>query len=155
MCEVLKELYSEVYSEAFNYSKINDRIKLQKAVYLMENMGVYVGDYSFSWEKYGPYSLALDYDAKSCSETANIEVTFSDYAKQCIARLREFLDLHGEYSSLSWMECIAALHYLKYVFRFSDNTVMEELKTRKPHLTNDELNRKALSIANSIAEMGV
>lgn len=48
MCDVLKEIYRKVYDESFNYCEVDDRIKLQKVVYLLENMGVQVGDYSFS-----------------------------------------------------------------------------------------------------------
>lgn len=54
MCEVLKEIYRKVYNEPFVYDNLDSRIKLQKAVYLLENMGVDVGDYSFSWNKYIP-----------------------------------------------------------------------------------------------------
>lgn len=67
MCDVLKEIYRKVYNETFIYGKLDHRIKLQKAVYILENMGVHVGDYSFSWNKYGPYSLGLDSDAQKCN----------------------------------------------------------------------------------------
>ena len=39
MCDVLKEIYRKVYNETFIYGKLDHRIKLQKAVYILENMG--------------------------------------------------------------------------------------------------------------------
>ena len=41
---------------------IEDRLKLQKTVYLLEAFGVQLG-YGFSWYKYGPYSQDLVHDA--------------------------------------------------------------------------------------------
>ena len=59
----LKAIYEKIYSSSFTYEDFENRKKLQKAVYLLENMGVAVGDYSFSWDSYGPYSLSLDDEA--------------------------------------------------------------------------------------------
>ena len=81
MCEVLKEIYRKVYNEPFVYDNLDSRIKLQKAVYLLENMGVDVGDYSFSWNKYGPYSLGLDSDARNCSMKDEQKISFSSTAE--------------------------------------------------------------------------
>ena len=39
-----------------------DRLKLQKTIYLLEIHGLQLG-YGFSWYKYGPYSQDLVYDA--------------------------------------------------------------------------------------------
>lgn len=49
MCDVLKEVYRRIYDKPFNYNELDDRIRLQCIVYILENMGINVGDYSFSW----------------------------------------------------------------------------------------------------------
>lgn len=150
MCEVLKEIYRKIYKESFVYEELDKRIKLQKAVYLLENMGVHVGDYSFSWNKYGPYSLALDSDAKICSTRDEQEVIFSSFAEERFGRVRNYIEKQIGYDLVRWMECIASLLYLKNVFRFKESTLIHELESRKPYLANEEANKKALSILKEI-----
>lgn len=150
MCEVLKEIYRKIYNEQFVYEKLDDRIKLQKAVYLLENMGLHVGDYSFSWNKYGPYSLGLDSDAQNCSERDEQEVSFSSFAEKKFEKIRGYIEQQTIYSCVNWMECIASLLYLKNVFRFKGNNLIHELVERKPYLSNEEANKKALSILKEI-----
>mgnify|MGYP005763443975 CR=1 FL=1 len=150
MCEVLKEIYRKVYNEPFVYEELDKRIKLQKAVYLLENMGVHVGDYSFSWNKYGPYSLGLDSDAKNCSTRDEQEVIFSSFAEERFGRIRGYIAQQIGYSCVQWMECIASLLYLKNVFRFKESTLIHELESRKSYLSNEEANKKALSILKEI-----
>ena len=113
MCDVLKEIYRKVYDEAFVYGKLDHRIKLQKAVYILENMGVHVGDYSFSWNKYGPYSLGLDSDARKCDSKEEQEIIFSDIAESGFQKIRKYISEQISYTCVQWMECIASLHYLK------------------------------------------
>lgn len=150
MCDVLKEIYREVYDEAFVYCQLDHRIKLQKAVYLLENMGVHVGDYSFSWNKYGPYSLGLDSDAQKCDSQDEQHIIFSDIAERGFHKIREYIHEKGGYDCVQWMECIASLHYLKHVLRYQQAELLNELTRRKPYLTDESANQKALSIVKEI-----
>jgi len=119
MCEVLKELYRKIYDEQFMYSQLDHRIKLQKAVYILENMGICVGDYSFSWNKYGPYSLGLDSDAQKYNSKEEKRVMFSEITEKGCAKIREYIKMESSYNCVNWIECIASLHYLKYIYRWS------------------------------------
>lgn len=154
MCQVLKELYRKVYDEPFDYNKLDNRIKLQKAVYLLENIGVHVGDYSFSWNTYGPYSLELDRDAYICNANKEQEVKFSDYAEKGLKKIKSYAGQNGEYSCVYWMECIASLLYLKKVFRYKESNLILELQIRKSYLSDEMTNKRALSILKEI-EVGV
>lgn len=150
MCDVLKEIYRKVYEEPFIYSQLDDRIKLQKAVYLLENMGLHVGDYSFSWNKYGPYSLALDSDAQNCSLLDEQSVVFSDFAEKNFEKLKGYIAQKIGYDCTRWMECITSLHYLKNIYRYAEDKLISELVERKPHLSNEKANLTALSIIKEI-----
>lgn len=150
MCDVLKEIYKKIYNEPFIYDQLESRIKLQKAVYLLENMGVQVGDYSFSWNKYGPYSLGLDSDAKNCSTSDEKEVVFSSFAERSFEKVRSYIRQKINYDCVHWVECISSLHYLKNVFKYKENVLIRELQERKPYLDNGEANEKALSIIKEI-----
>ncbi len=150
MCNVLKEIYRKVYDEGFDYSSIDCRIKLQKAVYILENMGVHVGDYSFSWDKYGPYSLGLDADAYSCNKMVERPVAFSTFAENRIEKVKNLIVQNTEYTVVNWVECIASLHYLSHVLRFKGDKLLLELEERKPYLSNREINRQAMSMLKEI-----
>ena len=150
MCDVLKEIYKKIYNEDFNYGELKHRIKLQKAVYVLENMGVHVGDYSFSWDKYGPYSLRLDSDAKKCSLIKEQVVAFSQVAENAFAKMRDYINQCISYSCHEWMECIASLHYLSNVWRIEEDSVIAHLVELKPRLSDNIANAKALEITKEI-----
>lgn len=151
MCDVLKEIYFKIYNENFNYDELGHRIKLQKAVYLLENMGISVGDYSFSWNKYGPYSLQLDSEAKRCANEGEVSVAFSEDAISVFSKISQIINQVVEYSVERWVECITSLHYMKYILRIEDDQILEILVKRKPYLNSIEANKKALEIANGIS----
>lgn len=151
MCDVLKEIYFKVYNESFNYDELSHRIKMQKSVYLLENMGISVGDYSFSWNKYGPYSLQLDSEAKRCANEEEIAVAFSEDAINVFAKISEIINQVMEYSVEKWVECITSLHYMKHILRIQEDNLLEELAEKKPYLNSVEANKKALEIANGIS----
>ena len=151
MCVALKEIYREIYQEPFDYEIFNNRIKLQKAVYLLENMGVSIGDYSFSWDKFGPYSLSLDYEAQKLPRIPEKQFSFSDFAMSCFGKIKEYISANNEYECADWMECIASLHYLKSVFKITENKLVEKLQEKKPRLSKTNANLKALEIVNGIS----
>ena len=150
MCDVLKEIYFEIYKEHFDYNTLSHRIKMQKSIYILENMGISVGDYSFSWNKYGPYSLQLDSEAKRCANENEIPVVFSEDAIIVFTRITEMIDQAVEYTVEKWVECITSLHYMKYILRISECDLLDHLIQRKPYLNSMEANRKALEFANNI-----
>ena len=144
---MIQEIYENIYDESFVYGKPASRIKLQAAVYLLENMGLNIGNYSFSWDTHGPRSLKLDCDAQNFYGE---EVSFSSNAEEKFARLKGLMEHQTVYDSVNWMECIASLLYLKKVFRLSEKDLIPELEKWMPYLSNGEANKKALSIVKGI-----
>lgn len=151
MCDVLKEIYFKIYDEKFDYSILEHRVKMQKSIYVLENIGISVGDYSFSWNKYGPYSLRLDSEAKRCSGEEDQDVVFSEDAKSGFAKVIEIVNQCIEYTVEKWMECVTSLYYMKSILKIDDDIILTELTKRKPYLNNDVANKKALEIAKSIS----
>ena len=41
----LLPVFNEIYGENFSYADFNQRMEMQKAIYLLQDMGVPVGDY--------------------------------------------------------------------------------------------------------------
>ena len=60
--ELLKPVYQEVYGDRFNASLFESRMEMQKAIYILQEAGIKVGDYDFLWYKHGPYSQGLQDD---------------------------------------------------------------------------------------------
>lgn len=147
----LKAIYKRIYTNTFAYSKFEDRKELQKAIYLLENMGVDVGDYSFTWDSYGPYSLSLDCEASQIPDEAeDLQFQFSPFAEECFSRVKKIAEEKTSYDRTTWMECVASMYYLKNIFRYADENLISELKKRKPYLKDDIANGAALEVAKTI-----
>lgn len=150
MRDVLNEVYQSVYNEPFTYGELEKRMKMQKAVYLLENMGVYVGDYGFVWSKYGPYSLGLDSDAELCGNMLPRNVVFSKTAINAFKDIQSYIKQETSYPCDKWMECIASIHYLKNIFRIKEENLFDELVDRNPYLNDRAAFEHALEIVKKI-----
>lgn len=150
----LKTLYAKIYRENFSYTESEKRMKMQMAIYLLQEMGAPIGDYSFFWYKHGPYSQDLQdaiYITKNISN-GNI-VKFSMDMEKDITRAEKALAETGLYSQSQWAECMASIYYLqKYILPFgaTDEQICKELYNRKPYLNNDCENKRALKMAREL-----
>lgn len=158
MLNILKEIYREIFKEDFAY-ETSQKNKLQCVVYLLENMGINVGDYGFTWSKYdsytGPYSISLEGDALNCYLDSKKEtVNFSDKAEKAFSFIRQVLLEKENYTEEKWLCAIASLHHLKYVLKIegSDYSIIRELMLRNKHMSNISANRTAMHIATMIEE---
>lgn len=147
--EFLKPIYRDVYGDTFDFASFDSRMEMQKLVYILQEAGVTIGDYDFTWYKYGPYSQGLQNDILVISTVNDIVVRYSDYAAKVIERVRSVfsgIDT-SPYGRNSWVECIASLQYLKSNILHigaSDDELLDELIARKSHLNNRNKNREAL-----------
>lgn len=150
----LKILYARIYHENFSYTESEKRMKMQMAVYLLQEMGTPIGDYSFFWYKYGLYSQDLQdimYTIKNISDE-NI-IKFSRDVEKDITRVEKALAETGLYSQSQWAECMASIYYLqKYILPFgaTDEQICEELRNRKPYFNNNYENMRALKMAKEL-----
>lgn len=150
---ILNQLYRLLFGENFSYDDFEKRLKMQKGIYLLQEMGVPVGDYRFSWYKHGPYSQSLLDDMYRTQATS--DVNLSTDTNTAIAELRASLIVPSEvqYSVGEWAECIGSLHYLRenyFSFNTPDKDLLCELRKRKPHLCDDHANQIALNLEKKI-----
>lgn len=149
----LKTLYARIYHEDFSYAESEKRMKMQMVIYLLQEMGASIGDYSFFWYKHGLYSQDLQdtmYAIKNMSDE-NI-VKFSMDMEKDITRVEKALAETGLYSQSQWAECMASVYYLrKNIFQVgtADEQICKELRNRKPYLNNDCENKRALEFAKN------
>lgn len=161
----LKFIFKMVFDHEFNYDLFSDRLLMQKTVYLLQCLGVPIGEYSFSWYKHGPYSQELQDDMyyENGHNRPN-DFKISEEYKKTIEELKELFSVdklniyasNGEqkYKTEMWVECLASLHFLKtnrfpYSLKNVDE-IISEMKKYKPHLCNDKINRFAMTELKSI-----
>ena len=150
----LLPIYKDIYHETFSYDSFDKRMKMQKAIYLLQEMGAPVGDYAFFWYKHGPYSQDLqdDMHAANCAG-ASTSVAFSADMSSAVKKATELLNKEVKYSSSHWAECLASLHYLQtniFSASASPDEIVDELQQRKPHLNDRALNLAALRLVSEL-----
>lgn len=152
---LLKPVFRSIFGREFRSDAFEDRLEMQKAVYLLQNMGISVGDYRFMWYKHGPYSQTLQNDILNWHGVDDININFSADAKKEIETLKNAIFKEGlEYSECQWVECLGSLHYIKENLLPSsaeDETILNVLKEKKPHLNNNKDNKIALQTLKELA----
>lgn len=151
----LLPVYKKLYDRDFHYSEFNQRMEMQKAIYLLQDMGVPVGDYGFRWYLHGPYSQSLQDDMHQASLRGCADLTLSKEYADGIMRLRDLVhsDRKSNYTISSWVECLASLHYLtKNILSFDakKEEAVDELEKRKEHLNNHEANLSAYELLKEL-----
>ncbi|MCH5280543.1 MAG: hypothetical protein J1E61_03670 [Lachnospiraceae bacterium] len=146
--ELLKPVYQSVYGEKFDASSFEKRMEMQKAIYILQEAGIRVGDYDFLWYKHGPYCQSLQDDILCLSDTPDIAIKYSEDAKEVIERVKSVINMNVEYARSTWVECLASLQYLRanvFSLNASNEDIVKDLMTRKSHLNNMETNMMALA----------
>lgn len=151
---LLKPVFKSIFNKNFEPKNFEDRLEMQKTVYLLQNMGISVGDYKFMWYKHGPYSQTLQNDILNLRNTEEINIEFSTDAKKEIKALQKAIFKKGiKYDTSQWVECLGSLQYIKENILSSsikDEKILTELKKRKPHLDKSKDNNIALQILKEL-----
>ena len=101
------------YSDGFSMDTFDERLKLQKTIYLLQAFGVYLG-YDFGWYLRGPYCSIL------CTNGFTIEELYPKIPDEKFPfkdddnekKFKEFLEFIKE-KDIDDLEIAASLHYLK------------------------------------------
>lgn len=152
---VLQGVYNEVFGRSMDYNSFDDRLNIQKTIYILQKMGLDFNEYGYSWYKHGPYSQSVQDDAYQTLHINSNDYTFefTEVAKNSLSLLKSFIERNpGAYSNSAWLEAIASLHYLRTYFFPGDNdiTLVENLKERKPHLNDEASNLLAIELVKEI-----
>lgn len=151
--KLLNAVFYNVYGTKFRSTNMDDKIMLQKAVFLMRERGVLCGNYEFVWDQYGPFSAELSDDMKMEIEDEDDQtVEFSSDALHIMKCLKKAFASETAYSVRYWAETIASLFYLKqYMYpSYDDEKIIQVLECKKSNLKNHEENVKAMNVLNEI-----
>lgn len=151
----LLPLYKILYDRDFSYSDFDQRMEMQKAIYLLQDMGVPVGDYGFRWYLHGPYSQSLQDDMYYEDRRGGAELTLSKEYSERIAQLYDVIHSveNQSYSVSHWVECLASLHYLQknlLSFNATEEEAIQELENRKDHLKDRDSNIAAYRLVEGL-----
>lgn len=151
---ILIRVYEEITGNSLNARNQDERIILQKTVFLLKEMGVTIGDYRFVWDKYGPFSQSLNNDICIIDESMKPYTgNFSDNTNNIISFIRDIIkETNEEYGLKNWIEAIASFIYLKkYAYPFYDwDNINAYIKEKKPYLSNDEINQSVINCCERI-----
>jgi len=124
---------------------INDRILLQKKIYLAQDIGLPLG-YGYSWYIHGPYSTDLTTVAYQIIPEGfdSIEKnTFKEPYAKMISRVNE-LEAEIEKRSLQistvqWYELIVLVAYWNKRSYKTEDSIIEKIKETKPQFSEDQI----------------
>lgn len=151
----LFHVYQLLYDKEFSYDSFDQRMEMQKAIYLLQDMGVPVGNYGFRWYKHGPYSQGLQDDMYFQSSRSNISFILSKDYTDCFKKLHNAINStdRGNYTISHWVECLASLRYLQenlLSFDATDEEVVAALEAKKAHLNDHNTNMKAYRLLEGL-----
>ena len=145
MCKDIGSIYKSIFNRDLNSACLDDQICAQKVVYLIENMGIRIGDYNYVWSKYGPYSCDLQRDILNTKGSKDLN--YSEAMSSALEKIKLMLDKKGAFSDRDFLELVVSLHYVKeYEFDgfCTDEIVIEQVMGRKPHLNDLKKNREVM-----------
>ena len=138
--EIALKLVLDAIGEATSISNVADRLRLQKSVYLAQEMGIPLG-YGYSWYVKGPYSPALtqDYYNLNASLAAGDDATNDQKLHPELVERAEIvkrllanpLDANRK---PDWFEALCSLHFLMRTSRHDFVAAREKMRKLKPHL---------------------
>ena len=155
--QVVLKLFLDALGIPANIDTVNDRKKVQKAVYLGQLTGIDLG-YRFGWYLKGPYSPSLtrDYfDLEEAIASGDRDHEDKELEKIVIKKLKKVVPImkHGPEVHLSqedWLELVASVHFLLQVRGLSNKDTLTTLKTEKPklvkHFNEAEASLRAASL---------
>jgi len=151
-------MFKEVYGYEYDDASEDDRILIQKSTYLLECMGLDLGDFYFLLGKKGPYSLDLKNSIKEeLKETESIVLSLSEYAQDIVNSVKKILE-EGNGLGLNprdCMELVCSIHFLKHNITRENENVLVDLKKIKSYFAADATNNAMLNIVSTIDKKGL
>ena len=138
---VVLKLFLDSLGVSSDIDSVDDRKRVQKAIYLGQLTGVDLGN-RYSWYLKGPYSTALTKDYYNLAE--EIAEGSDDYMnkelkpalKQKLERIRPLMNPPAgvPLAQEDWLELLASYHFLRNVSGKTVDDAVEILRVQKPHV---------------------
>ena len=121
---------------------VDDRKRVQKAIYLTQLTGVHLG-YRFGWYKKGPYSPDLTKDYYALADAIQVEgeefasVKLQPEVRKRLDRVKPLLDVpHGvSLQQEDWLELVSSVHFLRKISKRTQVQSVDVINAEKPQLS--------------------
>lgn len=138
--QIRLKLYLDQLGIPFETSGIDDRVKIQKAVYIGKAAGFDLG-YPYGWYLKGPYSPELTRDYYNLSRAIVLgdkeyeKYDLQDDLSQKLIRIKGLMTPHEKsISQADWLELVASILYCKNENNFNYIETKKYLTNEKKHL---------------------
>ena len=151
---VLPIIYKDIMGKEIDINNEDNRDILQKLVYLLGELRIFVEEYKFTFDKnIGPFSQSLENDIMEIkAERPFDELTAN--SNEAISYLKEVVEQNnGKYSNKAWLENIASQVYMKKYMYPSESFVLIRHRVCNDHKDfygNDATNTICSSFARTI-----
>lgn len=129
----------------YTLESINDRILLQKKVYLAQDIGLPLG-YGYSWYIHGPYSTdltAVAYQIIPEGDTAIENHSLKEPFASMITKVNSLENAIDEQkltiSVVQWYELIASIAYWYKRGYNTEKMAVDKIKATKPQFTEEQI----------------
>lgn len=158
--DILLRIYKDLTGTDLNPAEKENRVIMQKIVFLLSELGLTVGNYKFVWDRYGPFSQSLQNDINEIKQDDTpFSGVFSESVQQSIIFVKRILQKSEEtsYGFRNWIEAVASLLFLKkYMYpSFNWDQINTKLVSLKAYLSNEEDNKEAIESCKSILEYNI
>ncbi len=125
----------------FSMDEFDDRLKLQKLVYLLQACGVYLG-YDFSWYLRGPYCSLLAHNGFNLQDVYKVipdDIKLKD--KKDRDNFEKFLEFIKD-KDIDELEIAASLHYLNKVRgKCTDEDILKKVIAKRDNFTKQQVDK--------------
>ena len=151
---VLPIILRDIMGKEIDINNADDRDILQKLVYLLSELRIFVEEYKFAYDKnVGPFSQSLENDIMEIDDVCHY-VELSSNSNEAISYLKEVVSQNnGKYSDRAWLENIASQVYMKKYMYPSESFVLIRHRVCSGHKdfqNNDAANTICSSLARTI-----
>lgn len=141
--QVALKLVLDGIGEDHGIASVDDRLRLQKAIYLSQAAGINLG-YHYSWYVKGPYSpgLTQDYyklsEAVAAGDKSHEGMVLNDAIVSNLGRMQDVLAVPAgiDAPKHTWYEALASIHFLITNSGYSVEKSRQYLRTVKSHLND-------------------
>ncbi len=138
------------YIDGIDLDSLEGRIKFQKSMYLLKELGAIKENFTFTWYIFGPYSpdvarIGFDFVERGIDKEIPVSEDFE-------SKMHIFKEMvRTNLNESKWLELLATLHFmLKYKYRgLSKEEIFQKLIEHQPYYNNRELFEKGWKVIHT------
>ena len=155
MKRIVTSLFQEIHGRPYSLSAPDDEAIIQNTTYLLERLGLHMGEFWFLRDSLGVYSLELSNAIVAEVDMVEESYALSEFAQEQINSVKNILSRGRALGQTphDWLEIVSSLHFLKN-YEVADGDVAAKFVAEKPQYSDTYLTSAAMGIVDVIDELG-